>query len=89
MILTKMKGYLIAGWSLLLSLGTFLLTLSVTRSRQRKKDNEILKARMKHQKDVMIADKEFEQEHDKRTEDLRDQVEKDGVSDELSNPNEW
>ena len=89
MILTKMKGYLIAGWSLLLSLGTFLLTLSVTRSRQRKKDNEILKARMKHQKDVMIADKEFEQERDQRTEQLRDDIEKKKSSSELENPNEW
>ena len=83
------KGYLLAGWSLLLTVGASLVTLLLTRSAKNRREKKMAEAREKHLRDVMIADKEYEQEHDKRTEDLRDQVEKDGVSGELKDPNKW
>ena len=46
------------------------------------------KARAEHAKRVMEKDVEIEREHDKRTEDLADDI-KNGSSNELSNPNRW
>ena len=73
----------------LLIFGAFLLRLSGARAASRKIESKINEAKAEHAKNVMTADNEFEQEHDSRTEDLAKQVESDGVSDELSKPNEW
>ena len=83
------KKYWTLAWGLLLSVGRSLLTFLLVRSRQNRKEKKMAEARERHMRDVMIADKEYELEHDKRTEDLAHQVETDGVSDELSKPNEW
>lgn len=83
----KMKGYLLAAWSLLLSLGTFLLTFSLLRSGRNKRERKEAEARLRHAQDVMEQDKEIERELDVRTEELANDVEKRRA--ELRNPNTW
>ena len=90
MILTKMKGYLLAAWSLLLSLGTFLLTFFVMRSGKNRREKKQAEARANHAKKVMETDLHIDREHDTRTEDLLREIEKKKHSDELSRPNlDW
>lgn len=89
MIWLTIKKYWTLAWGLLLSVGSSLLTFLLLRSRQNKREKKMAEARADHLKNVMVTDKEIELEHDKRTEDLKDQVEKDGVSDELKEPNKW
>ena len=89
MIWLTIKKYWTLAWSLLLTVGSSLLTFLLLRSRQNKREKKMAEAREKHLRDVMIADKEYEQEHDKRTEKLADEIKKKKASSELSEPNKW
>ncbi len=89
MIFGKMKTYGLILLSGLLSASIFLLKIFFVRSKRMEKRAEEASARAHHAKVVMTKDKEIELEHDVRTEELAKQVESDGVSDELSKPNEW
>ena len=59
------------------------------RLKQQKQRAKTQEARANHALNVMERDKEIELEHDTRTEELADEIEKNGTSDELSNPNGW
>ena len=85
----RLKSIGLATLGVLLTATTVLLRMFFLRSQRLEKANEENKAKLKHTQDVMIADKEFEQEHDQRTEQLRDDIEKKKSSSELENPNEW
>ena len=87
-MLMVIKKYWTLAWGLLLSVGSSLLTWLLLRSRQSRKDAKMAKARVEHAKKVMEQDVEIEREHDKRTEDLADEL-KNGSSSELSDPNRW
>jgi Na+/phosphate symporter len=82
------KKYWTLASGLLITLGSSLLTLLLLRSRQNRKDAKEARARVEHAKRVMEKDVEIEREHDKRTEDLADDIEN-GSSNELSDPNNW
>ena len=89
MIWTTMIRYWKAALVPLLLLGAFLLRLSGARSASRKIESKANKKKVEFTKKVMKKDKEIELEHDVRTEDLADDIEKKGTSDELSDPNDW
>ena len=74
---------------LLLPLGAFLLRLSGARSASRKIESKANKARAEHAKDVMESDLEIDRQHDTRSEEIAEEIEKHKTSSELSNPNEW
>ena len=85
MITTIIKYWkLVSG--LLLTFGGFLVGLLLMQSGKNREEKKQAEARSEHLKEVMIGDKEIEIEHDARTEELAEQVESDGVSDELANP---
>ena len=88
MIWLTIKRYWTLVSGLLITLGSSLLTFLLMRSRQNKKDAKMQRARVEHAKRVMEQDVEIEREHDKRTEDLADDI-KNGSSSELSDPNRW
>lgn len=86
---TKILGYWRAGLTLLLSLLASLLTFLTMRSRQNRKEKNLAERRYERAKEIAEQDKAIDLEHDVRTKKLAKQVEKDGKSDELSNPNNW
>ena len=88
MIWLTIRKYWALVSGLLLSVGSSLMTFLLLRSRQNRKDAKEAKARVEHAKRVMEQDVEIEREHDKRTEDLADDIEN-GSSNELSDPNRW
>ena len=88
MIWLTIKKYWTLASGLLITAGSSLLTFLLLRSRQTRKDAKEAKARVEHAKRVMEQDVEIEREHDKRTEDLADDI-KNGSSNELSDPNRW
>jgi hypothetical protein len=89
MIFGTMKKYIILGWSLFLSLGASLLTFLLMQSGKNRREKKAAEARLKHAQDVMTQDKEIDREHDKRTEDLADEIKNKKKSSELENPNDW
>lgn len=84
-----MKKYFVAAWSALLTLGGSLLTFLLMMSAKNRRERKEAEARAEHLKNVMTQDKEFEQEHDERTEELADDIKKKKTSSELENPNDW
>ena len=87
--MTKLKTYALLILSGSVTVLAFLLRIAGLRSKALSKQNDKLKATVQHQKDVMVKDKEIELEHDVRTEELADEIEKNGTSGELSDPNRW
>jgi len=73
----------------LLLLGAFLLRLSGKRAASNKIESKLNKARAEHAKDVMESDLDVDREHDVRTEEIAEEIEKKKTSSELSKPNEW
>ena len=88
-VMLWIKKYWNLALLLLLPLGAFLMRLSGARSASRKIEHEITRKRLEHATQVMAKDKEIELEHDKRTEELVDELEKNSTSSELSDPNSW
>jgi hypothetical protein len=66
-----------------------MLTFLLMRSSSKKKEAEMMKARAEYLTRVMEQDKEIESDFDQRTKELAEQIEKDGTSSELSDPNNW
>ena len=87
MIWMQIKAYSKLILSALLFIGGFLLSFFVSRSRQNRKEKQRLKAQYEHVKKVMKKDVEIELEFDERTKKLKEDVEKNGTSDELNDPN--
>ena len=87
--MVKLKTYALLISSGLVTVLAFLLKIVGARSKRLSRQNEKLKANVQHQREVMQKDKEVELEHDVRTEELADEVEKNGTSSELSDPNKW
>ena len=88
-MITTLKTYGLLILSGLVSVLALALKISGARSKRLEKANDSLKAQVDHQKDVMVKDKEIELEHDVRTEELRNEIKKNGTSSQLSNPNDW
>ena len=74
MIWLMIKKYWTLAWSLLLTVGSSLLTFLLLRSLQNWRDAKLEKARAEHAKRVLEQDVEIERVHDKRTEDLADDI---------------
>lgn len=89
MIFGQLKNYLLATLAGLATLLAFLLKIFGSRLKQQKQRADQAEARVDHALSVMEEDKEIEREHDIRTEELADEIERDGTSDELSNPDRW
>ena len=85
----RLKSIGLATLGVLLTATSVLLRMFFLRSQRLEKANEENKAKLKHTQDVMKADVEIDREHDKRTEDLAEEIKKKKTSSELENPNEW
>jgi len=85
----RLKSIGLGVLGVLLTVTTVLLRMFFLRSQRLEKANEENKAKLHHAKTVMKADVEIEREHDKRTEDLAEEIKKKKTSSELENPNEW
>lgn len=85
----NIKHYALLILSGLVAALAFLLQFVGARSKRLKYEAEAFKAKAHHAKTVMEKDKEIDLEYDKRTKELADDVEKNGTSDELRDPNKW
>ena len=90
MIWLTIKKYWKVAYSLLLSLGTFLLIFSVMQSGRRRREKKRLEAQAEHILNVMDGDIKIDREHDVRTEELAKEMKDKKASSELAKPNkEW
>jgi hypothetical protein len=89
MIWSKIKLYLYGAIGLLVTgLAITVRVLSAKNSRLTRKV-ETAEAKVEHQKAVLRADKEADEQADQRLVDAKNEISKKGSSDELENPNEW
>jgi hypothetical protein len=89
MILTKLKLWAIGiGGLLIAGLLATVRVLSARNSRlSRKVENQ--EARLKHAKNVLIGDKEADEQADVHLSDVAHEIEEGKDPDELKNPNNW
>ena len=89
MILGKVKSYALLILSVLAGLLAFLLKMSSSRSKRLKTQSEHYKAQAEKAKEVVKKDIEISTDADERTKKAAEEIEREGHTDELSDPNNW
>lgn len=85
----KIKHYLYIGLGLLVSGLLIVVKILTSQNSRLRRKVETADAKVEHAKAVMRADNEAEIQFDERTKKLAEDLEKDGTSDELKEPNKW
>ena len=86
---TVIAGYFKQGWTLLIAFGASALTFLLMRSGKNRREKKEAQARYERAVEIARRDIEIDREHDKRTEDLAEDIAKRRVLGELKDPNDW